>query len=225
MAPAKMEKGNFISPEGMVEEGHLSLEQLSISEGGTEPHKMRVQIDVKVQSVASTPRSFAAAPSPSGHLGSLSFDQLKKLYALWGMLVEYLQRPYDRQEAKRDKQLVAQMYQQSVQVASSVSSLADSVKSETSASRSSAIQNNPLAAEFWSQAATDDLDVLLLRFLRARKWNVNEAFEMLVAAIRWRHAFEVRKLVLEGESGLKQELLESGKSFFWKTDVNGRTIW
>lgn len=186
-------------------------------------------IEGKVESLSEALTVTKLSPAASvanapGHLGNLSIEETGKLYLLWGMVLEYLQRPYDKKEAKKDKKLISQMYQQSIETASSISSLAESEKSTASSSRSSAIQANPLALEFWSQAATGDLDVLVLRFLRARKWVVNDAFEMLIASIRWRHAYGVRVLLAQGDSGIKRELLEAGKSFFYKTDRHDRLI-
>lgn len=167
------------------------------------------------------------SPSPEiapGHLGNLSIEETGKLYLLWGMFLEYLQRPFDKKEAKKDKKLISQMYQQSLETASSLSSLAESEKSTRSSSISSAIQSNPLAREFWSQAATGDIDILVLRFLRARKWVVNDAFDMLVSSIRWRYAYDIRQLLRDGDLGIKPELLEVGKSYFYKTDRQNRLI-
>ena len=39
---------------------------------------------------------------------------------------------------------------------------------------------------FWRMVKADHPDSLLLRFLRARKWDVNKAIVMLVATMRWR---------------------------------------
>lgn len=39
---------------------------------------------------------------------------------------------------------------------------------------------------FWSMVKHDDPDALLLRFLRARKWNVHNALVMLVSTMHWR---------------------------------------
>lgn len=38
----------------------------------------------------------------------------------------------------------------------------------------------------WSFTKADDPDAMLLRFLRARKWNVHDALVMMVATIHWR---------------------------------------
>jgi hypothetical protein len=39
---------------------------------------------------------------------------------------------------------------------------------------------------FWRMVKADHPDSLFLRFLRARKWDVNKAIVMLVATMRWR---------------------------------------
>ena len=43
-----------------------------------------------------------------------------------------------------------------------------------------------LRAMFWSMVKHDNPDALLLRFLRARKWDVEKALVMLVSTIHWR---------------------------------------
>ena len=40
---------------------------------------------------------------------------------------------------------------------------------------------------FWKMVKADHPDALFLRFLRARKWDVNKALVMLVATMRWRN--------------------------------------
>lgn len=163
--------------------------------------------------------------SPSGHLGNLTFEQQKMLISLWGMLIEYLKRPFDEKAAKKkDRQLVSMMYEWSIETASSTTSLAESERSQISVDRSSAMQDNPLNEEFWSQAGAGDLDTLLLRFLRARKWNLNEAFQMVIDTLEWRRMYEVRKIMAEGEAGIKPELLALGKSYFWNVDRQGRLL-
>jgi len=96
---------------------------------------------------------------------------------------------------------------------------------------------------FWSMVKHDNPDGLLLRFLRARKWDVQNALIMLVAAMHWRmqemHVDDdiIRKgeagsledsassnaaVKKEGEDFLAQ--LKLGKSFLHGTDREGRPM-
>ena len=64
----------------------------------------------------------------------------------------------------------------------------------------------------------DDPDSIMLRFLRARKWNVSAGVAMLAACIKWRIEYNVSKLVYDGEEGLAKSsgfksLLQKGMSF------------
>ena len=96
---------------------------------------------------------------------------------------------------------------------------------------------------FWSMVKHDDPDGLLLRFLRARKWNVTNALIMLVAAMHWRmqemHVDD--DIIRRGEGGSLEDSTSSnaetkkegedflaqmrlGKSFLHGTDRDGRPM-
>jgi len=51
---------------------------------------------------------------------------------------------------------------------------------------------------FWSMTKHDHPDALLLRFLRARKWDVNAAVIMAISAIQWRLEFKLESDVMYG---------------------------
>lgn len=69
-----------------------------------------------------------------------------------------------------------------------------------------------------------DSDATLLRFLRARKWNMTAATAMLTATADWRAKSGIFNLVRAGEQGLNRKLLESGKTFFHGVDKDGHLI-
>lgn len=96
---------------------------------------------------------------------------------------------------------------------------------------------------FWSMVKQDNPDSLLLRFLRARKWDVKKALIMLISTMRWRlldvHVDD--DIMLNGEAlALKQSKssdpaekkkgdeflaqLRMGKSFLHGVDRQGRPI-
>jgi hypothetical protein len=100
-----------------------------------------------------------------------------------------------------------------------------------------------LRATFWSMVKHDHPDALLLRFLRARKWDVNKALHMMIATMRWRATDvhvdddvmkngELTALAdANGSDPAKKKLAEDflaqmrmGKSFFHGHDKEGRPM-
>ncbi|KAJ5659875.1 hypothetical protein N7507_006326 [Penicillium longicatenatum] len=96
---------------------------------------------------------------------------------------------------------------------------------------------------FWNMVKQDHPDALLLRFLRARKWDVNKALVMMISTMRWRlqdvhvdddimangEAFALKQSQSsdpvekkKGEDFLYQ--LRKGKSFLHGVDKFGRPI-
>lgn len=100
-----------------------------------------------------------------------------------------------------------------------------------------------LRATFWSMVKHDHPDALLLRFLRARKWDVEKALVMMVSTMRWRASDvhvdddimkngELSSLeAANGSDPAKRRLGEDflaqmrlGKSFLHGVDKNGRPM-
>lgn len=100
-----------------------------------------------------------------------------------------------------------------------------------------------LRAAFWSMVKADHPDALFLRFLRARKWDVDKALVMMISTMSWRgqemHVDD--DVVLHGELGALQdstsgdanakreghdflEQMRLGKSFLHGTDKEGRPL-
>ncbi|KAJ2558226.1 hypothetical protein EV175_000891 [Coemansia sp. RSA 1933] len=77
---------------------------------------------------------------------------------------------------------------------------------------------------FWGAVLSDHPDVLLLRFLRARKWDVDAALEMLLTCLRWRLDEEIDWVVWVGESELNHRLLKRGIGAIHKTDRLGQPV-
>ena len=96
---------------------------------------------------------------------------------------------------------------------------------------------------FWTMLKADHPDQLLLRFLRARKWDVDKALAMMVATMSWRgtemHVDD--DVILHGEEGALRdskssdssvkreghdflEQMRIGKSFLHGTDKEGRPL-
>ncbi|KAL8825868.1 MAG: hypothetical protein Q9191_004154 [Dirinaria sp. TL-2023a] len=100
-----------------------------------------------------------------------------------------------------------------------------------------------LRKAFWSMVKHDNPDGLLLRFLRARKWDVQNALIMMVATLHWRlqemHVDD--DIMSKGEGGALEETKSSnaslrkdgedflvqarmGKSYIHGTDKEGRPM-
>ncbi|KAL4920282.1 CRAL-TRIO domain-containing protein [Aspergillus aurantiobrunneus] len=107
----------------------------------------------------------------------------------------------------------------------------------------SEIKPEDMRIAFWNMVKQDNPDSLLLRFLRARKWDVKKALMMLISTIRWRllDAKVDEDIMVNGEH-LALEQLKSknpaekkkgedfmkqfrmGKSFLHGVDKSGRPI-
>ncbi|QSZ31963.1 hypothetical protein DSL72_001532 [Monilinia vaccinii-corymbosi] len=100
-----------------------------------------------------------------------------------------------------------------------------------------------IRAAFWSMVKYDNPDALLLRFLRARKWDVDKALVMMVSTMRWRasdmHVDD--DIMMNGELGAVEDengtdpekkrhgegflmQLRTGKSFLHGQDKAGRPM-
>lgn len=86
-----------------------------------------------------------------------------------------------------------------------------------------AIANIPpedLRNAFWSMVKHDHPDALLLRFLRARKWDVEKALVMMISTMQWRmgemHVDD--KIVKEGELGALEKAAQAADAKAKKND-------
>ncbi|KAJ2355334.1 phosphatidylinositol transfer protein csr1 [Coemansia sp. RSA 2618] len=79
---------------------------------------------------------------------------------------------------------------------------------------------------FW-QAATQigDPDSWVLRFLRARKWDVADAFSMLWKTLQWRSGQAIDEITYYGESQLHKHTLETGLAFACTRDRLGNPVY
>lgn len=74
------------------------------------------------------------------------------------------------------------------------------------------------------------IDSLLLRFLRARKWNVTNGMNMILKAFKWRLEDDIEEVKSKSEDELDAKYkgfrlqMEMGKSFVHGTDKMGRPV-
>lgn len=165
--------------------------------------------------------------SRAGHVGYLTADEERQLQHVWTHILRLCDRhKLPDNETEKDTE------------GSQLSSL-EQTPNKTEEFRQILSDKNPSAfhEQFWSFIKTDHPDALVLRFLRARKWDPEKAVSMLVAAVNWRGNMDVDgKVVRQGEAvGLKekpskedQEFLEqyrSGKSYVRGTDKEDRPVY
>jgi hypothetical protein len=78
--------------------------------------------------------------------------------------------------------------------------------------------------ELFRSIAYDNPDVLVLRWLRARKWDVNAAVRQLIDTLEWRRKSGVDALIAKGENELLLEEITTGKTYFMGRDRADRPI-
>lgn len=92
------------------------------------------------------------------------------------------------------------------------------------------VRRTPLpSSQFGSRLTTTSSDFLMLKFLRARKWNVTQGVAMLCAMMKWRMESDVEKIFSLGEEGMKDaegfiKQMSSGKTYVQGTDREGRPV-
>ncbi|KAG5438953.1 hypothetical protein PCANB_002283 [Pneumocystis canis] len=84
---------------------------------------------------------------------------------------------------------------------------------------------------FWEMIKMDHPDRLMLRFLRARQWNAERAFVMLMNTVHWRRTFGVEDVLRHGDgdimatdASLFLKQMQLGKSFIHGIDRKNRPI-
>ena len=70
----------------------------------------------------------------------------------------------------------------------------------------------------------DNPDVILLRWLRARKWNLNNSLDLFFDTLKWRKESQINQLIYNGESNLNLEEIKIGKTYYMGHDKDGRPI-
>lgn len=197
----------------------------------------------------------AVSDQPTGYINNLTPEQVEKLKQLWTRLFEiYDQNVEDstastptgrsRQGSTDSKSSFGSFFGKKKKVEREsvfLTSTFNDASGTTPAPLDEAIKSisgSHLKDACWSAIGIDNPDTLLLRFLRARKWDVDAAFDMLAAALRWRVDERVDEIIRLGEAGLREELerldpgasqkwldqFSSGKSFLGGPDKGGRPV-
>lgn len=146
--------------------------------------------------------------SGPGCLHTVSLEERGKLFHLWSILDQYFLLEYHKLPSEKLAVLSKQLWE-----GKGIEPFFYEYAHE-----------HPLYFELYRYASTDDLDTVLLRFLRARKWRVQEAFATLIECLSWRHEFGIDRIMREGEATIGSEPFESGVAYVWGEDRDGRLV-
>jgi hypothetical protein len=78
--------------------------------------------------------------------------------------------------------------------------------------------------ELFRAIGYDNPDVLMLRWLRSRKWHVSASVDQIIETLKWRHDWDVQALVANGERDISEEEISTGKTYFMGHDRAGRPV-
>lgn len=81
-----------------------------------------------------------------------------------------------------------------------------------------------LKDEIFLTIGNEHPDLVLLRYLRARKWNIGEALKQFIGTVHWRHEWGLNKLMYQGESAIDKNEIRLGKTFYLGFDRLNRPI-
>lgn len=133
---------------------------------------------------SATPAAVAAVeedPDPAISVTSLSPDPRKKNRKSFGRFLTRKSRP-EKETGKKDPPV------QEISASIVAVDTSDDKYGQTADFKAALANQTPaeLREAFWSMVKCDNPDGLLLRFLRARKWDVDKALAMMVATMNWR---------------------------------------
>jgi len=214
---------------------------------------------------------YAAMPVPTGFLGNLTAEQEQKLKEFWTQVLKTfgVKDPLaingatprastdtpapatpEPGSAKKEKRGLFHRKNKEPTSGSGSPAFGGSSDPEDKYGQTKELQDilatsSPadLREAFWSMVKKDHPDALLLRFLRARKWDVHKALAMMITTMHWRrdemHVDD--DVMFQGEGGalkdsqssdaaVKREghdflaQLRMGKSFMHGVDKEGRPL-
>ncbi|WFD44076.1 hypothetical protein MPSI1_002741 [Malassezia psittaci] len=141
-----------------------------------------------------------------GHIGNLNQEQNAKLAEMWGLFFSVIDNP---DKAKSGK------------IAADAGNADDHLHGLSKDDKDKAIKSqheeqeslkalfkthgvDEFYSQFWFLVGPDAPDMVMLKFLRARKWNVHRAFAMLANCVKWRIESNVIDLLYRGDEGMGQ---------------------
>jgi hypothetical protein len=86
------------------------------------------------------------------------------------------------------------------------------------------IADSDYGNEFFCSIGYENPDVLLLRWLRAKKWVVDDAVQQIMYMLKWRIEWGVQALLAKDESEISVQEIMASKGYFMGRDKKDRPI-
>lgn len=214
--------------------------------------------------------NYAAMPVPQGFLGNLTAEQDQKLKDFWALVLKTfgIKDPIDSTSTpsiadatapatpepgsakKKEKHGLFHRKNKDTPSGAGSPAFSGSADADDKYGQTKELQEilatssaADLREAFWSMVKKDHPDALLLRFLRARKWDIQKALAMMISTMHWRrNEMHVDDDIMRrgeggaledeqsGDASTKKEgrdflaQLRMGKSFMHGVDKEGRPI-
>ncbi|KAF9349835.1 hypothetical protein BGX34_001574 [Mortierella sp. NVP85] len=190
-------------------------------------------------------------PPGTGHVGTLTPDQKKTLKEVWSIIFsiadsgEAVLPATIIEEAEKDAKSAQGSKSSTVQAAAKAGWFSGNKAAKAEADAKAAghapgmakvsledlgLSVDKLRPMLWDNAMGDHPDALLLRFVRARKWNVTNALNMMFKAFKWRLDEDIPAVKYSTDEELNKQYpkffdqLESGKFYIHGTDSENRIV-
>lgn len=140
------------------------------------------------------------------YLGNLDADQKSKLAHIWDLTFTVINHPDKAKlgEFTPDDEII---HHEDNLSKDDASKLSKALHEEQQALRDLFATHGveEFHDQLWFLFGPDIPDMIMLKFLRARKWNVHQAFAMLCNCIKWRIEVNVADIIAKGDIGLSKE--------------------
>ncbi|KAG0356708.1 CRAL-TRIO domain-containing protein [Gamsiella multidivaricata] len=179
------------------------------------------------------------SPPGTGHVGTLTPDQLEALQKLWSAIYEIQEKgtvtiiPDPAPVAPAPAPVAASTGWGGgwFGAAAPAAPVEPVIEPPTTITLSElGLTAEDVRSSLWKNALGDHPDSLVLRFLRARKWDVGKGLLMLLNGFKWRLEQGVEDVKLLGDDELDakypkfKQQLEMGKFYIHGTDKNGQPV-